>query len=131
MKIIRTSHIPFGKFSAMAFYGFCFIKKGFIASEYTINEEKIHSEQQIEVAVLTFILIAPSVISGLISWWWILLVPTMYFILYGLFWVIEAVLPPYNTAYQDTCFEREAKLNRSNLTYTLTRDLCSWVKYFK
>lgn len=131
MKLIYNKYIPVGKFVMMAFYGLCFVRKGYKPSETGLNEERIHSAQQVEVAVLTAIILSPFVASTLISVWWLLLIPLMYFILYVLFWFAEVLLPPYGTAYHDTCFEREAKLNRGNHNYIYTRSLCAWVKYFK
>lgn len=34
---------------------------------------------------------------------------------------VEIIRPPYNYAYKDICFEKEAKQNQMNLDYLVTR----------
>ncbi len=45
---------------------------------------------------------------------------TVPLLLYVLVWIVEILLPPYDQAYYDTCFEREAKINRGNPDYKPT-----------
>lgn len=50
-------------------------------------------------------------------------------LLYVLAWFVELVLPPYNSAYKDSPFEREAYLNQNNPEYLANRPLFAVVKY--
>ncbi len=88
-------------------------------------EETIHSNQQTFLFLLG--LLACAVVSlvlgvaGAITPWWVWTFPvTLPFALYVLAWIVEILLPPYNRAYLDTCFEREAKINRDSHDYVPT-----------
>ena len=60
-------------------------------------------------------------IVGAVTPWWVWTLPAAVpFALYVLVWIVEILLPPYNRAYLDTCFEREAKINRDNHDYVPT-----------
>ena len=133
MKIIYSSIIPFRGFLAVTIYSLLFIRAEYMNSEYLTpefyNEEKIHSKQWWEVFLLSFLLLFASFIVFNISAWWILLSIIAYPILYVLSWVIQLILPPYSSAYTDTCFEKEAKENKNNLSYLKGRKPFSFIKY--
>lgn len=93
------------------------------------NEEKIHSKQWWEVFLLSFFLLFVSFIAFNISAWWLLLSIITYPILYILSWIIQMILPPYSSAYNDICFEKEAKENKANLSYLKNRAPFSFIKY--
>lgn len=133
LKKVYNDFLPIQGFAMMAVYFWVFIRNdwGRTPSGTQMNEERIHSAQQLEIFFTSFILIGALVLVGAISFWWLLLTPLIYFIVYVLFWLVEIILPPYQTAYKDTCFEREAKQNRSNLNYLDDRPLFNWVHYFK
>jgi hypothetical protein len=63
---VHNNIIPFGRFTAMAFYPFIFIKKKLIKGstlKRTVNHEKIHLAQQREMFLVFFYLYY--------GYWWI------------------------------------------------------------
>ena len=72
--------------------------------KYTINHEKIHWQQQIELIILPF------------------------YILYGLEYLIKLIMYGKD-AYRNLSFEREAYTNENNLNYLKTRKHYAWIKY--
>lgn len=132
MKIIRNKWIPFEGFSHMTLFWWIFTRYGTAyPSERTLNHERIHLCQIYGVwamfVPLTLLLCA----TGVLSWWWLLWLPGAYYELYFLFWLIEVLLPPYNTAYKDNCFERESRFNAGDYDYCCFEHWFSWIKYFR
>lgn len=76
-------------------------------SDKTINHEMIHTEQIKDCL-------------------WI-----FYYPIYLILWFLEVLLPPYPSAYKDTCMERECYDNDMNLNYLKTRKPWNFLKYFK
>ena len=74
------------------------------------NHEAIHSEQQEEI-VCASALVAIALCNFCASWWYLLIVLAMPIALYVLAWLLELALPPYDSAYKDSPFEREAYTN--------------------
>ena len=74
-----------------------------------INHEKIHIKQQAEMLIIFF------------------------FIGYILNWIINLFYYKFNLfeAYINIVFEKDAYLNEEDLEYLNSRDLYSWVNYFK
>lgn len=70
----------------------------------TINHEKVHWQQQLELIVLPF------------------------YILYGLEYLIKLFIYGKD-AYRNLSFEREAYANENNLDYLKTRKHYAWIKY--
>lgn len=129
MKVIKNKFIPVGNFSAMNVLGFLFIKEDTKITKELIRHEAIHSAQQYEIfGVSAIIALTISCLSA--QWWYLLLVVAMPILLYVLAWLIEVALPPYNSAYKDSPFEREAYLNQNNPEYLANRPLFVWFKYF-
>ena len=130
MKIISNKLIPFKGFRAMNVLGLVFTRKN--ADEITITtkrHEQIHTIQQYEI------LCASALISLVLcniwaSWWYLLITIALPIALYVLVWLIELALPPYNSAYKDSLFEREAFANELNRNYLVTRPLFAWVRYW-
>lgn len=113
MKIQYSSIIPFKGFYAINLFGVLFIRKEYKdrpVSKRTLNHESIHSTQAKDFCKITWI--------GYI----------LFYILYFLFWIIEIIRPPYDEAYHDVCFEKEAYLNEDNLDYLNTRKRWDWTK---
>ncbi len=132
MKVVYNSLIPFKGFIAMMFYWWIFVrveaKKRFTV--YVENHETIHFRQLVGITIIALVVLGILSACNVISWWWMLSSTLAYWPVYFIFWVIELILPPYNTAYKDSPFEREAKLNQSNLRYCNGfPPLWSWVKY--
>jgi cytochrome c biogenesis protein ResB len=128
MKIIKNKYIPFGKFDAMNILGFLFVKEDTKLDDELINHEAIHTVQQYEILALSALvaLVASNLYA---SWWYLLIVVVMPIAIYLLAWFIELVLPPYDSAYKDSPFEREAYLNQHNPMYLATRPIGATWKY--
>jgi cytochrome c biogenesis protein ResB len=128
MKIIKNKYIPFGKFDAMNILGFLFVKEDTEMDDELINHEAIHTVQQYEILALSALvaLVASNLYA---SWWYLLIVIAMPIAIYILAWLIEAVLPPYDSAYKDSPFEREAYRNQYDPEYLAKRPLFAWVSH--
>ena len=92
--------------AAMTIFPFIF----FMNEEYknnpeTVNHEKIHIKQQLEMFILPF------------------------FIWYGIEFLIKRIKNDSLTAYNNISFEKESYANQNNLNYLSTRKRYSWVKY--
>lgn len=85
-------------------YPFIFLKKGH-DDEITINHEKIHIKQQIELLVVFF------------------------YILYGYYYLINLFKPSVKDSYYAIPFEKEAYENENNLEYLKKRRPFSWTSY--
>lgn len=113
MKIKYSSIIPFHGFLCINLYGTLYIRKEYkdkwesdwyaTKRKQTINHELIHTAQAKDLCKVIWI--------GY----------TIFYLLYFLFWLVEIIRPPYNYAYKDICFEKEAKQNQMNLDYLVTR----------
>jgi len=101
-----------GNTIGMTLYPFIFLKKSYFERfgsqkesrlKKTINHEKIHIKQQIELLVLPF------------------------YILYFLFYFIN--LFKKGDAYRNIPFEKEAYANENDYEYVNKRKFFSWIKY--
>lgn len=100
--------------------------------EYVLNHEAIHMYQQIEIMIPSIVIGLFLCLFNILNWWWMLLFTILPLIIYIICWIIELILPPYNSAYKNICFESEAIYNEYNLYYlNNTRKLFgyNWVKY--
>lgn len=128
MRIIRNKYIPFGKFDAMNILGFLFVREETELKDWVIRHEAIHTAQQYEI--LTVSAIVALVFSNIYaSWWYLSIVIAMPIVIYLIAWLIELVLPPYDSAYKDSPFEREAYLNQHNPMYLAKRPIGATLKY--
>lgn len=95
----------------------------------TKRHEQIHTIQQYEIfgAAALISLVLCNIWA---SWWYLLGVIALPLALYVLAWLIELALPPYDSAYKDSPFEREAYANDTNSDYFVTRPLFAWIKYW-
>ena len=128
MKIVRNKYIPFGTFDAMNILGFLFVKEDTKLDDELINHEAVHTVQQYEILALSA-LVALVVSNLYASWWYLLIVIAMPIAIYLLAWLIELVLPPYDSAYKDSPFEREAYRNQYDPEYLAKRPLFAWVNH--
>ena len=114
MKIKYSSIIPFKGFYAINLFGVMFVRKEFKDSnppdKYDINHVEIHNTQAKDFCKILW------------------LGYCVYYIIYFIFWLIELIRPPYNSAYRDNCFEKEAYYNGRNLDYLTTREKWSVFK---
>ena len=131
MKVIYNNTIPFGRFAALTVLFWLFIKQGKELTERLLNHEKIHMRQQLEIVAACLVINAT--IIGLMgcSWWWMLASIAAPFIIYGVSISIEILLPPYDQAYRNSCFETEAIYNEHKRSYTRRwwRHLFAWLWY--
>lgn len=81
-----------------------YVKLEYLTRQRTINHEKIHWQQQLEMLIIFFYL-------------W-----------YVIEWIIR-IFVNGNKAYVSLSFEREAYDNDDNLEYLKTRKPYSWLKY--
>lgn len=128
MKIIRNKYLPVKGFMCMNILGFLFVREEVVLDDETINHEAIHTVQQYEILALSAIaaLIASNIYA---SWWYLLIVLAMPIALYILAWLVALILPPYDSAYKDSPFEREAYANEHDPLYLAKRPWLVWVMY--
>lgn len=156
MRIISNKFIPFKGFGAMNILGLVFTRKP--ACEITLvtkRHEQTHTYQQYEL-VMASALLALVLCNIFASWWYLLIIPVVPFVIYILSFVLEMIVPPYHNAqilfdnececgkvkkigkwlrkvwldaYRDNCFEREAYMNDHDRNYLATRSLFAWVGY--
>lgn len=128
---ITNKYIPFKGYSAMLTLFILWIRKEQLHTidKYTINHETIHMYQQLELLVLA--LLAGIPVCLFTSLWWVILFILFPLLIYVLCWLIEIILPPYNSAYKNICFESEAIYNECNLAYIKQRKPFAWIKYIK
>jgi hypothetical protein len=149
MKIITNKIIPFNGFGAMNILGLIFTRKQ--ASEITLRtkrHEQVHTYQQYEILGVSA-LVSLVLCNIFTSWWYLLGVVAIPFLLYLVGFIFEMVVPPYHNAkllweekkfvewakkiwmdaYSDNCFEREAYMNDQDRNYLATRSLFAWVGY--
>lgn len=130
MIIITNKLIPFGSYDSINLFGIVFTKGAI--SETDKNHEAIHSEQMIELAMVTLVILSLLVFTINISWLWLLLSPCTFYVLYGLEYVcIRLFHKKQNDAYHDVSFEEEAYNNDDNLDYINNRSYFAWFKYLK
>ena len=128
MKIIRNKYIPVGDFDCMNILGFLFVREEVELKDWVIRHEAIHTAQQYEIMTVSA-LIALVLSNIFASWWYLLIVILMPIAIYVLAWLVELVLPPYDTAYRDSPFEREAYANQHNPEYNSQRSWFAWCGY--
>lgn len=107
MILVKNKWFPFGNYKAINICGIVFYK-GDNLSDKTINHEKIHTKQMIELLFIFFYL-------------W-----------YGIeYLIIRLFHKKQNDVYHDVSFEEEAHNNDDNLNYIDTRKHYAWFKYIK
>lgn len=128
MKIIRNKYLPVKGFMCMNILGLLFVREEVVLDDEAINHEAIHTVQQYEILALSAIaaLIASNIYA---SWWYLLIVVVMPIALYILAWLVALILPPYDSAYKDSPFEREAYANEHDPLYLAKRPWLVWVMY--
>lgn len=115
----------FEGYSTIAIGWFVFSKLEKIPQRTKIHET-IHALQWTEVTSVAFVLIA--CFSWLISPYWLLISPFLYYIMYVIEWLVRL---PSGDAYRNISFEREAFDMQHKVQYPYERDLFSWIKYLK
>lgn len=93
------------------------------------RHESIHSYQQVVLFLFSLIVSIILSLTTNYSWWCLLLIPIIPLIAYVISWIIEIILPPYNRAYKDICFEGEARALESDPDYKKKLFPFSFLKY--
>lgn len=131
MKKVYCKFLPFKGYLCMTLLWWLIIRteyKDKITSTVE-RHESIHSYQQVVLFLFSLIV---SIILSLTTnyfWWCLLLTPIIPLIAYVISWIIEIILPPYNRAYKDICFEGEARALESNEDYKKKLFPFSFLKY--
>lgn len=129
MWILENKIIPLPGWSVIMIFGILFTRDKAKITARRMRHEKIHIRQWIEITLLcAVILTALHFFTGL-SLWWLLTAIIAYYAVYGLCWLIELCLPPYNRAYGNICMEAEAYYNAGDETYLSRRIPFSFLKY--
>ena len=93
------------------------------------RHESIHSYQQVILFLFSLIVSIILSLTTNYSWWCLLLTPIIPLIAYVISWIIELILPPYNRAYKDICFESEARSLESDKDFRKKLFPFSFLKY--
>ncbi len=107
MIIVKNKIIPFGSYTTINLFGILFTKSDYL-SPMTINHERIHTKQMLELLIVG----------------------------YYLWYIIEYIIVRFchrkqNNAYHDISFEEEAHNNDTNLHYLDNRKHFAWWKYVR
>ena len=105
--IVSKYLIPKG-YAGMTVFPFIILKSNYyLENKTTVNHEKIHIRQQLELLILPF------------------------YVLYFLNLFINYIkYKNFQMAYHNIIFEREAYANEKNLDYLKSRSFWSFIKYF-
>jgi hypothetical protein len=98
-------------------------------TETVERHETIHSYQQVVLFLFSLIVSIILSLTTNYSWWCLLLTPIIPLIAYVISWIIELILPPYNRAYKDICFEGEARSLESDKDFRKKLFPFSFLKY--
>ena len=132
MIIIRNKFIPFPGFKALNFMGILFVRGNAKITDRTLNHERIHSRQIIEVIALSLFPLTIYLHFG--GKWFIgaLFSLFSYYIWYVIEWVINLMMGKgKHEAYRTICFENEAYSNDTNFEYLKNRSLFNFFDYIK
>ena len=107
MIIVKNKIIPFGSYTTINLFGILFTKSDYL-SPITINHERIHTKQMLELLIVG----------------------------YYLWYIIEYIIVRFchkkqNDAYHDISFEEEAHNNDNNLHYLDNRKHFACWKYVR
>ena len=104
--IVSKYLIPKG-YAGMTVFPFVILKsKYYLENKTTINHEKIHIRQQLELLVLPF-----------------------YILYFGNLFLNLLIYRNFQEAYRNIIFEREAYANEKNLDYLKSRSFWSFLKF--
>jgi len=129
--VIYNNIIPFKGSKAVTIWPLIFARKSAKwLKDYVENHEKIHLRQQLEVLVMSAMIILMAVLSLDLSRWWMLTSFGVYYTWYGLEWLIRlAVYRDTHMAYRNIAVEQEAYLNERDMAYLNQRKAFVWVRY--
>lgn len=131
MKKVYCKFLPFKGYLCMTLLWWLIIRteyKDKITSTVE-RHESIHSYQQVVLFLFSLIVSIILSLTTNYSWWCLLLTPIIPLIAYVISWIIEIILPPYNRAYKDICFEGEARTLENDEDYRKKLFPFSFLKY--
>ena len=131
MKKVYCDFLPFKGFLCMTLLWWLVIRteyKNRITPKIE-QHESVHSYQQVVLFIFGLIVSIILSLTTNYSWWCLLLTPIIPLIAYVISWIIEIILPPYNRAYKDICFEGEARALESDPNYKKKLFPFSFLKY--
>lgn len=107
--------------------GILFLKGNKELTEVEMNHELIHSRQFVELTIIGLIITLPFLFK---LWWIVLLSPLLYYIWYGIEWLIHLIqLKDAHKAYHRISFEEEAYDNQNIDWYLRERKILNFLKY--
>lgn len=98
-------------------------------TETVERHEAVHSYQQITLFIIGLLVSIILSLTTNYSWWGLLTTPVIPLLAYVVSWIIEIILPPYDRAYKDICFESEAKALESDKDFKKKLFPFSFLKY--
>jgi len=130
-KVIYNDLIPFKGFQAITILPFIFARNSAKwLKDYEENHEDIHLRQQLEVLIAALAIDFILVMIFDLSLWWLLASLLVYYILYGIEWLVRlAVYRDVHMAYRNISTEQEAYIHQRDIDYLNTRRVFSWVKF--
>lgn len=131
MKKVYCKFLPFKGYLCMTILWWLIIRTEYKdkITETVERHETVHSYQQVVLFIFSLIVSIILSFTTNYSWWCLLLTPIIPLITYVISWIIEIILPPYNRAYKDICFEGEARALESDPDYKKKLFPFSFLKY--
>lgn len=143
MKIIYYNNLLaklllFGNYSTIMLFGFILTQKVYLSID-TETHEQIHQRQYVECMILSLPVVLPLCLS--VSWWFLLLIPAFYYLLYLSEWTVsflyhlvadwrKGIAEINHKAYISVSFEREAKMNQGCRCYLKERKWYAWFRHY-
>lgn len=131
MKKVYCKFLPFKGYLCMTILWWLIIRTEYKdkITPTVERHESVHSYQQVVLFLFSLIVSIILSLTTNYSWWCLLLTPIIPLIAYVISWIIEIILPPYNRAYKDTCFEGEARTLESDKDFRKKLFPFSFLKY--
>lgn len=131
MKKVYCKFLPFKGYLCMTILWWLIIRTEYKdkITPTVERHESVHSYQQVVLFLFSLIVSIILSLTTNYSWWCLLLTPIIPLIAYVISWIIEIILPPYNRAYKDICFEGEARALESDPNYKEKLFPFSFLKY--
>ena len=98
-------------------------------TETVERHETVHIYQQITLFIVGLLVSIILSLTTNYSWWGLLATPTIPLLAYVVSWIIELILPPYDRAYKNICFEGEARALESDPDHKKKLFPFSFLKY--
>lgn len=111
-------------YSTIMLFGFILTKLDELKPS-TLRHERIHRRQYLECAAIA--LPIALLLGWLVSWWFLLLIPVFYYILYVGEWTVRLFMP--GSAYRNISFEKESYRNQDYPNYLGGRRWMAWARY--